>query len=66
MLPHPAETSLVVEQAQLLNYVVHDQVDVNLRLISHTFLVCLTQLTNLSDVESLIWVQLKHAHDYSA
>ena len=65
VLPYSAETSLVVKQAQFFNYVVHDQVDVDLWLVTHTLLIRLAQLTNLADVEALIWVQLQHAHDYA-
>jgi len=66
VLPHLAETHLIVQQTQLLDDIVHDQVDVYLRLISHTFLVCFTQLANLRDIESLIRVKFKHAHDYAS
>ena len=66
MPPNFAKASLVVEQAQLLNDVVHDQVDVDLGFVAHTLLVCFTQLADLTDIESLIRVQLEHAHHYTA
>ena len=62
VLPHSAKTGLIVEQTQLLYYVVHDQVDVDLRFVAHALLVRLAELADLTDVESLIWVQLEHAH----
>ena len=58
VLPHSAEAQLVVQQAQLLDDVVHYQVDVDLRLAAHARLVGLAQAANLADVEALVWVQL--------
>ena len=62
MPPNFAEAGLVIEQAQLLYYVVHDQVDVDLRFVSYALLVRRAELADLTDVESLIRVQLEHAH----
>ena len=56
MPPNFAEAGLVIEQAQLLYYIVHDQVDVNLRFVTDALFVSLTELADLTYVESLIWV----------
>ena len=63
VFPPLAEGVLVVEQAQLLDDVLHDQVCVDCRLASDDFLVCFAKLTNLANVESLIWIKLQHARD---
>ena len=39
VLPAPAECVLVIQQAQLLNDVIHDQVGVDLRPVRHVLLV---------------------------
>ena len=62
MSPNFAEAGLIVQQAQFLYYVVHDQVYIDLGFVAHALLVCLTQLADLTNVESLIRVQFKHAH----
>ena len=54
MLPSLAEASLVVKQTQFLYNVVHDQVNVDLRLVTHRLLVRSAQLTHLTDVKSLV------------
>ena len=65
VLPYSAKTGLIVEQTQLLYYVIHDQVDVDLRFVAHALLVRLAELADLTDIESLIWVEFEHAHDDS-
>ena len=66
VLPDSAETGLVVEQAKLLDDIVHDQVDVDLRLVAHRLFVGFAQLAYLANVESLVRVELKHTHDDTA
>jgi hypothetical protein len=66
VLPPTAELILVVKETQLLNNVIHYQVGVYLRLVSHVFLVCFTQLADLVDVKSLVWVYLQHANHQGA
>jgi hypothetical protein len=51
-----AEQSLVVEQAQLLNDVIHDQVGVDCRFASNQFFVSLAQLTHLVNSKTLVRV----------
>ena len=66
MSPNFAEAGLIVQQAQFLYYVVHDQVYIDLGFVAHAFLVRLAQLADLTNVESLIRVQFKHAHHDAA
>lgn len=66
VLPYLTETSLVVEEAQLLNDIIHDEIDVDLRFVANRLLVCFTQLADLTDIETLIGVELEHAHDNTA
>lgn len=61
MLPTTAESILVVEQTQFLNYVVHYQVCVDLWFVSHVLFVSLTKLANLIDVEALIRIYFQHS-----
>lgn len=63
MFPASAELVFIIEETKLFNYIIHDQVCVNLRFIGHMLLVCFTQLTDLIDVKSLIGVHFEHAHD---
>ena len=62
MLPPFAKLVFVIKQAQLLYDVVHDEIRVNLRFVSHVLLVGVTQLANLIDVESLVWVHFQHSY----
>ena len=66
VFPSLAKAHFVVKQTQFLYDVVHDEVYVDLRLISHAFFVGLAKLADLADVKPFIWVKLKHAHDYSS
>ena len=60
MLPTFAELILIVEKGKLLNNVVHDEINVDRRLVTYHFLVGLTKLTYVRNIESLVWVKLKH------
>ena len=64
--PSLAKAHFVVKQTQFLNDVVHNEVYVDLWLISHAFFVGLAKLANLADVKPFIRVKLKHAHDDSS
>ena len=66
VFPAFAERILVIQQRQLLNDVVHDQINVNGWLLAARLLISFAQLANHGDVEALIWIQLEHAHDYAA
>lgn len=65
MFPTLAKRILIVQQRKLLYYVIHDKVDINRRLTAHHLFVGLTQLCDMSYIESLIGVQLQHAIDQS-
>ncbi len=58
-----AKTALIVKQTKFFDNVIHDQVCVDLWLVTHRFLIGGAQLTYLADVKSLIWVQFEHSHD---
>jgi hypothetical protein len=62
MLPTLAEGVLVVQQTKLFYYVIHYKVGIYQRFARHVFLVGLTQLTHLIDIESLVWVYFQHPH----
>jgi len=51
---------------ELLDDVVHDKIDVDLRFAAHALLVGFAKLTNLTDVKSLVGIQLEHSHDDAA
>ena len=63
MSPSSTKAHFVVKQTQFLYDVVHDEVNVDLRLVSHAFFIGLTKLADLADVKPFIRVKLKHAHD---
>jgi len=56
VFPTLAERCLVVQEAELLDNIVHDQVDVDLRLVANALLVSFAQLTHLADVKPLVGV----------
>ena len=66
VLPALAKRGLVVQQTELLDDVVHDKIDVDLRFAAHALLVGFAKLTNLTDVKSLVGIQLEHSHDDAA
>jgi len=56
VFPPLAERCLVIQQAEFLDNVVHDQVDVDLRLVANALLVGFAQLADLADVKPLVGV----------
>ena len=66
MFPSLAKAHFVVKKTQFLYDVVHNEVYVDLRLISYTFFVGLAKLADLADVKPFIWDKFKHAHDDSS
>jgi hypothetical protein len=64
LFPPLAKGILIVQQTQLLNDVVHDQVDINGGLVPNARLVGLAQLAHHVDVESAVRVQLQHTLHY--
>mmetsp|Transcript_35597 Transcript_35597/g.54422 ORF Transcript_35597/g.54422 Transcript_35597/m.54422 type:complete len:261 (+) Transcript_35597:1538-2320(+) len=62
VLPPLAELVFVVQQAELLYYIVHYQVSVDRWLVGQVLLVCFAQLAHLVDVESLVRVYFQHPH----
>ena len=63
MLPPLTKGVLIVEQTELLNDVVHDQVDVDYRLTSNVLLVGIAQLAHHVNGEPLVGIELEHALD---
>ena len=60
MLPTLAKLVLIVEEGKLLNYIVHYEVNVDRGFVTHHFLVGFAKLTHVRNIESLVWIQLKH------
>lgn len=56
MAPTFTERELVVEETELLNDVVHDEVDVDLRLVAYALSISRAQLAHLVDAEAFVWV----------
>lgn len=65
VLPALAELVLVVQKRKFLYDVVHDQVDVYLRLACRMLSEGLAKLDHLTDVKPLIRVQFQHPCDHA-
>ena len=61
VLPSFTEGGLVIKEAEFLNDIVHNEVNVNYRLTSNVLLVSFAQLTHHVNSESLIRIKLEHA-----
>ena len=66
VLPPLTEGVLVVEEAEFLDDVVHDQVDVDCWLTADVFLVRFAKLADHVNGETLIGIKLEHAFDNTA
>ena len=51
----------VVQQAELLNNIVHYEVDIDYRLTPNVLLVGIAQLAHHVNGKSLVWIELQHA-----